>query len=100
MLERRPPKGLLGGMLGFPTTDWTASPVADPPAPGDWADSGLEARHTFSHFHLRLAIYTATLTASTVPTRGHFVDARSFSPTALPTAMRKVFDLAATLRHD
>ena len=32
-LVRRPPKGLLGGMLGLPTTDWTSEPPKVRPGP-------------------------------------------------------------------
>ena len=56
LTERRPEKGLLGGMLAVPTTDWAESaPTGDPPLPGDWQDVG-EVRHTFTHFHLILRV--------------------------------------------
>lgn len=99
LLETRPDKGLLGGMLAFPCSEWTDDPQPDPPIDATWHDTGLEARHSFTHFHLRLRILTAT-TDSATPTRGHFTPHDAFRPAALPTAMRKVFDLAqATLRH-
>ncbi len=101
LLETRPESGLLGGMLGFPTTDWADAPDANPPLDTTWTDTGLEARHTFTHFHLKLAIHTVTVPDGTNPERGSFVPHDAFSPTTLPTAMRKVFDLAAaTFRHD
>ena len=40
LLERRPDKGLLGGMLGWPGSDWidvtTPRPIGTPPTPADW----------------------------------------------------------------
>ncbi len=63
-LVRRPPKGLLGGMLGLPTTAWrtTAWPRADAlahaPATASWRRLG-EIEHTFTHFALTLDIYRA-----------------------------------------
>jgi A/G-specific adenine glycosylase len=93
LLETRPEKGLLGGMLGFPCSDWSDDPTPDPPIDAEWTDSGQEARHTFTHFHLRLRIMTAQVSDQDVPLRGHFMDHRTFSPAALPTAMRKVLDL-------
>ena len=63
-LVRRPPKGLLGGMLGLPTTDWRAKPwptadaLAQAPAPASWRRLG-EIEHTFTHFALTLDIYCA-----------------------------------------
>ncbi|HWA61420.1 MAG TPA: A/G-specific adenine glycosylase [Caulobacteraceae bacterium] len=53
-LVRRPPKGLLGGMLALPTTDWTATPPG-PPA-GDWRGLG-EVDHVFTHFALTLKVF-------------------------------------------
>ena len=61
LLERRPAKGLLGGMLGLPGTDWTEGReiVPAPPIAAEWDDAGAEVRHTFTHFHLRLGIEVA-----------------------------------------
>jgi len=95
LLERRPDSGLLGGMLGWPGTAWTETPPRPaPPAPGEWRRLGAEARHTFTHFHLRLEIETATLPGSIRPESGQFVARSEFRPGDLPTVMRKVFDLA------
>ncbi|HEY5410489.1 MAG TPA: NUDIX domain-containing protein, partial [Caulobacteraceae bacterium] len=63
-LERRPPKGLLGGMLGLPTTDWRASKStpaeirAAAPAGGDWRQLG-PVEHVFTHFALTLQVWRA-----------------------------------------
>ena len=97
LLETRPEAGLLGGMLGWPGTAWGATAEEAPPVAADWADPGLEVRHTFTHFHLRLALRTAVLPADAVPGRGRFVPGAEFRPAALPTVMRKAFDLAAPL---
>lgn len=93
LLETRPEKGLLGGMLAFPSSDWSDDPTPAPPLEADWKDSGQEARHTFTHFHLRLKVMVADVPDNLDPTRGHFVPHHAFVPAALPTAMRKVFDL-------
>ncbi|WP_238368072.1 A/G-specific adenine glycosylase [Mesobacterium pallidum] len=95
LLERRPDSGLLGGMLGWPGSDWSEEPPAEsPPLDADWRDLGAEARHTFTHFHLRLAIRVALVPAGTEPARGQFLPPSAFRPSDLPTVMRKVFDLA------
>lgn len=94
LLERRPDKGLLGGMLGWPGSDWTENaPTDSPPMRAEWKDLGAEARHTFTHFHLRLAVKTALVPMDRTPERGMFLDADAFSPADLPTVMRKAFDL-------
>lgn len=55
-LTRRPAKGLLGGMLGLPTSDWSVTPVeAAPPAPSNWRDAGA-VEHVFTHFALTLEV--------------------------------------------
>lgn len=99
LLETRPDKGLLGGMLGWPTTDWNDAPDPLPPVQAIWTTAEAEARHTFTHFHLRLAVMTAILPMDAVPDRGQFYPPDAFSPASLPTVMRKAYDLAAaTLR--
>ena len=101
LLETRPEKGLLGGMLGWPGSNWGDAPEEDPPFAADWQPIDEEARHTFTHFHLRLRIMVTQAEMDTKPVRGDFLPAEAFSPAALPTAMRKVFNLAQlTLRND
>ncbi len=95
LLETRAEKGLLGGMLGFPGSDWSEDPQPAPPLVADWAMLDATARHTFTHFHLELVIFWVTVPDNAVPDRGHFVDGGVFSPAALPTVMRKVYDLVA-----
>jgi A/G-specific adenine glycosylase len=100
LLETRPDRGLLGGMLGWPGTDWSEAPEGDPPVAGSWTDLGAEVRHTFTHFHLRLAIRTRLLPLDSVPSRGVFVPAAEFRPGRLPTVMRKAYDLASSAFGD
>lgn len=94
LLERRPDRGLLGGMLGWPGSDWTeGTPQHSPPVDAQWQILDAEARHTFTHFHLRLEIRVASLLLEALPERGEFLDPAAFRPSDLPTVMRKVFDL-------
>lgn len=94
LLETRPAQGLLGGMLGWPCTEWSeGDPRPAPPLEARWRDPGLEVRHTFTHFRLRLGLRLATVAAGARPTRGAFVDPAQFRPSDLPTLMRKAFDL-------
>ena len=63
-LVRRPPKGLLGGMLALPTSEWRgtrwgkAEAVEAAPVPADWRSAG-EVEHVFTHFSLTLQILRA-----------------------------------------
>ncbi len=94
LVERRPDRGLLGGMLGFPGSDWDSAGGPEP-LNADWRDMG-EVRHTFTHFHLILRLSVATVAADATPSRGEFLSAASFRPADLPTVMRKAYDLAAS----
>jgi A/G-specific adenine glycosylase len=95
LLETRPDSGLLGGMLGWPGTEWGDDPPPNPPIRGEWKDCGVEVRHTFTHFHLRLRVMTAHVPMDRKPATGTFIEAAEFSPAALPTVMRKAFNAAA-----
>jgi A/G-specific adenine glycosylase len=95
LLETRPPSGLLGGMMGWPGTDWAERMAADdPPLETRWHDPGAEVRHTFTHFHLRLSLRLAHVGHDAMPRRGEFLPPAAFRPSDLPTVMRKAFDLA------
>ncbi|MBX9575608.1 MAG: A/G-specific adenine glycosylase [Caulobacteraceae bacterium] len=53
-LVRRPAKGLLGGMLGLPTSGWGGGEDIAP-GPGPWRDAGA-VTHVFTHFRLTLDV--------------------------------------------
>ena len=94
LLERRPDKGLLGGMLGWPGSEWNDAPEPAPPLDADWQELPEEARHVFTHFELRLKVCVADVPEGRTAVRGEFHPAAAFRPSDLPTVMRKVFDLA------
>lgn len=90
LMENRPPRGLLGGMPGFPGDGWDGN-GGDAPLQADWRLAGA-VRHTFTHFHLELEVRLARTEAE--PVRGAFVPRLAFEPGNLPTLMRKVWDTA------
>lgn len=95
LLERRPDKGLLGGMLGWPCSDWTVgTPAPLPPLAADWRLLDGAVRHTFTHFHLLLTVHVAEVAPGANPERGTFLARRDYRPADLPTVMRKVHDVA------
>lgn len=97
LLERRPDHGLLGGMLGWPGSDWSDAPEPAPPLTANWTETGVEVRHTFTHFHLYLTVHTAQVEQGALPDRGRFIAATEFAPSDLPTVMRKAFDTARSV---
>ncbi len=100
LLETRPDKGLLGGMLALPTSEWNDAPTEAPPLATHWHDPGAEVRHTFTHFHLRMALRVADVSQDATPERGEFVPRAQFSPSTLPTVFRKAFDLGRGVTID
>lgn len=90
LLERRPERGLLGGMLGIPGDGWDGA-GGTAPALADWQEVG-EVRHTFTHFHLILSVHVAPVDGPV--TRGDWIPRAAFRPADLPTVMRKAWDLA------
>ncbi|WP_284876726.1 A/G-specific adenine glycosylase [Brevundimonas sp. MEB006b] len=90
-VETRPEKGLLGGMLGLPTSDWTTGePVAAAPVEADWRDAGA-VEHVFTHFSLTLAVMTARVDADGDYRWMPIEAARA----ALPTVFAKALDRAS-----
>ena len=90
LLETRPDKGLLGGMLGWPGSDWAVEQVAHDPPIDDvhWMTLNETVRHTFTHFHLYLTVKVAHIDTDL---RSDMVDLNRFDANSLPTVMRKVW---------
>ena len=93
LLERRPEKGLLGGMLGLPGSEWLGAPETLPPPPRGARPVGAVA-HVFTHFRLELDVYRAETRRKAK--RGEL---RADPETVrLPTVMRKALERARTGR--
>jgi len=97
LLVKRPDKGLLGGMSGIPTSDWTvradgATGKGAAPFAAGWRDKGVIS-HVFTHFELRLEVFHAVV--SDEPDHAGWWSAReSLSGEALPTVMKKALSAA------
>ncbi len=92
LLETRPKKGLLGGMLALPTTEWTeADAIEAPPLNANWTTLPTPVKHTFTHFHLLLTVRVAKVDVTATPRRGQFGTPTTSTPDKLPTVMRKVY---------
>ena len=100
LLVRRPPRGLLGGMLALPTTAWEAAAPdwrAAAPAPAAWAALPAPVRHIFTHFELLLSVAVARL-PSRPPVPGEWWPADSVAGAGLPTLFARAAALAAAER--
>jgi A/G-specific adenine glycosylase len=97
LLRRRAPKGLLGGMLEVPSTEWVApsadraSLEGDAPLSAEWRLIGGTVSHTFTHFHLELKVCLARNVAAGLKPMGCAWYPRAvLHDEALPSVMRKV----------
>ncbi len=93
LMEQRPDKGLLGGMLGLPTSAWGETPIDHAAAPENrnWELIG-DVKHVFTHFELRLDVFMAEADVMQVDEKPHRVWGSDFS--GLPTVFRKVAELS------
>jgi A/G-specific adenine glycosylase len=100
LLEKRPAKGLLAGLIGLPTTQWREKPwglTSKEMLP--YAPKGVEiwkplpkiVSHTFTHFHLELQILKGKCTR---PIFGIWSPLENLKSYALPTVMKKVIQTA------
>lgn len=99
LVRTRPEKGLLGGMLEVPGSDWLAeqtdkaalmqAPVLSGVA--RWHRKAGVVTHVFTHFPLELAVYTANVALRTRAPEGmRWVKIAALKDEALPNVMRKV----------
>ncbi len=100
LVRTRPPKGLLGGMTEFPGTPWTAdfdtaTTLDHAPLRARWKKQTAQVEHVFTHFALRLDVYVAAASLDAGAPAGHrFVAPAELATEALPSLMRKVWEVA------
>ncbi len=97
LLRQRPDKGLLGGMLEFPSIGWDTPNDCDLPAlcsrlsPQDWCAHNDEIIHVFTHFRLQLKLYKAIAPKGfRKPPDCLWADSHEFAALPLPSLMQKV----------
>ena len=99
LLERRPSEGILGGLLGFPTTEWEViknKPTL--PCKANWTFTKRLVTHQFSHFKLELEIVLGEKGTSKFDSSKYLaVEKQNFDLLSLPTLMRKVYIKAIKL---
>jgi A/G-specific adenine glycosylase len=93
LLHRRPDKGLLGGMLCFPSRGWDAANETGLPQllPDGWTPLDAEVMHVFTHFRLTLKLQAQTAPKGFKKPAAHiWLHPRDFDAAALPGVMVKV----------
>jgi len=92
LLRRRPERGLLGGMMEVPSSDWGASAPADPtqaPVTAEWRELPGQVDHGFTHFRLELTVLAAQVRKN-AKADGIWVMPDALGEHALPTLTKKV----------
>jgi A/G-specific adenine glycosylase len=103
LIRRRPPRGLLGGLMELPSTEWRAEPwapseaIAAAPLPTQWRELPGAVRHVFTHFELELRLLAGRVGETTEEPVGanegqgpRWCRLDHLSDNALPTLMKKV----------
>ena len=93
ILIKRPKKGLLGGTICPPTSDWTLNefPTPNPPFNGDWKILNESIFHSFTHFDLELKVMISTI--KNYPNNAYLEPVNSSTLSSLPTVMKKGVEL-------
>lgn len=89
LVRRRPEKGLLGGMMEFPGTDWLAEL---PPAPSftrRYKKAETAVKHSFTHFDLELHVFCGKKAGGNMPDV-FWHEIRHLQDLALSSLMKKV----------
>ena len=96
LLRRRPERGLLGGMMELPSTEWReaacgeAEALAQAPFAARWhALPGL-VRHTFTHFHFEATLWAGRAGDGLQVPDASWVAFDDLGAKALPSVMRKL----------
>jgi A/G-specific adenine glycosylase len=98
LLRKRPAKGLLGGMMEVPSSEWLSGALdraaAEKAAPvsARWSALPGIVRHSFTHFDLELMVLTGKTRATKAD--GVWVQPDALGTQALPTVMKKVIAFA------
>ena len=95
LLRRRPEKGLLGGMMEVPSTEWRGTEwhereaKSSAPVSARWRLLPEAVHHSFTHFHLELRVMTGAARDG-VAGDGVWVPVERLGEHALPSVMKKV----------
>ena len=94
LLRRRPEKGLLGGMIEMPSTEWRTAAWSEAaakraaPFDAEWRTLPGLVRHGFTHFDLELTVMAAAVNGAQPD--GIWSAPERLGDHALPTLMKKV----------
>lgn len=106
LLHRRPEKGVLGSMIGLPTSEWGSKKDQKKPAhlyllekkkPGDLREKPVSIHHSFTHFDLELRLQTTEISRKQLKDNTYFwVDPQDIQNYGFPTLFKKAVKVFAT----
>lgn len=91
LLRRRPEKGLLGGMMEAPCTEWVAGAKPAAAISSYWKQART-VRHVFTHFNLELRVFAAgyaQVSREAEVFGGDWTPVEELPAAGLPTVMKK-----------
>ena len=95
LVRTRAPRGLLGGMTEFPSSEWSKAGVpprheSDFPVKARWKRLPGHVEHIFTHFALHLTVYSAEAPEAAAPAGMRFIEISGLRREGLPSVMLKV----------
>ncbi len=96
LLRRRPPSGLLGGMMEVPSTPWRGTPwrpaevSRHQPLTAAWRQLPGVVEHRFTHFHLKVTVVRGRAGRRKAGAGGLWCAPSDFADHALPSLMKKI----------
>ncbi len=96
LVRRRPPKGLLGGMVEVPGSTWAdTAPTVDAPVYGRWRTIAAPVEHVFTHFRLFVSVKVADVLPDTpAPDGCWWAERGGLADIGLPSLMAKIVEAA------
>jgi A/G-specific adenine glycosylase len=103
LVRTRAPRGLLGGMTEFASSDWvsadaTQAPEIAFPIEARWQRLPGRVEHVFTHFALHLTVHTAETPEAAAPAGMRFIKISDLRREGLPSVMLKVAAHAGLLQ--
>ena len=96
LLRRRPERGLLGGMMELPSTEWREAACAETealaqaPFTASWRALPGLVRHSFTHFHFEATLWVGRAAKDVDVPGASWVALDDLGARALPSVMRKL----------
>lgn len=103
LVRTRAPRGLLGGMTEFPSSEWrkagaSQASASDFPVAAHWQRLPGRVEHIFTHFALHLTVYAAEAPGAVAPVGMRFIEIPRLEREGLPSVMLKVAARAGLLQ--